>query len=186
MWGPHRRAAEGSPALPSPRYGLHAAVSAHGWLYGNPKHLGAHCPCEVTPGRRSESPQWLWKSQSLRVLSPVCAYLYGICKIGVKHTVVSKQGSETPEEECACFWGGQVPPLPLGVLPGLKILGIVSWRMQRTCCASWLVQECWEVILRCVSLHTVQDPNFHFHRTACELKTKNLLRCLAWCNLIWQ
>ena len=69
----------------------------------------------------------LWVS-----LAPVCVYLDGIFKMGVKYKVVSKQRSETPEEECACFWGDRCPLLPFGLLPLLKVPGMVSWHMQRT------------------------------------------------------
>lgn len=48
---------------------LRVATPAHGWLHRNPEGLTAHCPCEVTPDRRSGSPKRLWKSQSLSVIS---------------------------------------------------------------------------------------------------------------------
>lgn len=73
--------------------------------------------------------------------------------------------------------GDSCPLLPFGLLPLLKIPGMVSQHMQRTYSASRLVQECCQVILRRVALHTVQNPNFNFHGTACELKVKNLFRC---------
>lgn len=138
----------------------------------------------VTPPRRSESPKRPCRSQSPSVITTCMWLSWRDIQMRVKYTEVSKQGSETPEEECACFWRDRCPLLPFGLLPLLKIPGMVSWHMRRTYSASWLVQGCRKVILRCVALHTVQDPNFNFHRTACEVKVKNLLRCLAGSSLI--